>query len=138
MIWRGTDCGRCGVRCDGRRVVCAVAARGIFSLLELREYARVGGEQPFDRGDVERERVGRGNCGREVGQRERQAMFAPRRGEDDAAAPRVRRSDNADELESVAVERMTWVSNRDGLARRKSLLDRGSCVGGFCRRRRCP
>jgi len=62
-------------------------------------------------------------------------VLGARRRKDNAAAPRLRRSDDADELQGMAEERVTWVSNRDGLAWRKSLLDRGSCLGGFSLRR---
>jgi len=65
-------------------------------------------------------------------------MFAARRREDDIAASGVRRGDDADELQRVPVERVTWIRNRDGLMWRKSLADRGSCVSGFSLRRTGP
>jgi hypothetical protein len=57
-------------------------------------------------------------------------MLANRRREDDATSLGVRRGDDVDELQGVAVKRVTWISNLDGLARRKTLFDRGSSSGG--------
>jgi len=111
-------------------VVRVVAALCIFSLLELREYALVGGEQPFDRADAERQRVWRRRLRAKIGESYRQAKFAARRCEDNATSFGVRRGNDADELQVVAVKRVTWISNLDGLAWRKTEFDRGSYSGG--------
>jgi len=65
-------------------------------------------------------------------------MFAARWREDDATSFGVRRGDDADELQGVAVKRVTWISNLDGLERRKTRFDRGSYLGGVCQRHTSP
>lgn len=137
MICSGADGCRCVVRFD-ERCVGVVVARCIFSLLELREYALIGGEQAFGRADIERQRVWCRRFRREVRESYRQTEFAACRREDDAMSFGVRRRDEADELKLMAVQRVAWVSDLDSLARCKTLFDRGSYSGGVCPPRRCP
>lgn len=115
-----------------------MAALRIFSLLELREYALECREQSLDRVDIERKRVSRRRFRHEVCECQWQAELAACWRENDTTLFGARRGNEADELQRVAVKRMTWISNLDGLAWCKTLFDRGSSLGGVSLPRLVP